>query len=108
MNSELSRLSDLNIEDDILRADFYLRIMRYIKSPEATGIKHTIALDEPYRHDLVSYRIYKTVDLRWLVGLVCGVDDEAQPLEQGETYLFPSLIYVRREMRAFLDEMGLS
>ncbi|MEC6832975.1 hypothetical protein VXS06_14505 [Photobacterium toruni] len=108
MNNDLSRLSDLNIKDDILRADFYLIILRYMNSPDATGIAHTIALDEAQRQDLVSYRIYKTPDLRWLVGLICGVDDESAPLEVGETYLFPSSMFIRREMRAFLNDQGLN
>ena len=108
ISNELSRLSDFNIKDDILRADFYLRIVRHINSANFSGVSYTISLDEAYRPDLVSYRLFKTADLRWLVGLVCGVDDEAEPLEVGSTYVFPNAVFIRREMRKFLNEMGLN
>ena len=107
MNSDLPRLSDFNITDDILRADFYLRIMRYIGSTDFSGVSYTITLDEQYRHDLVSYRLFGKTELRWLVGLICEVEDESDPLEVGQSYIFPSAVFVRRCMREFLNDMGL-
>ncbi|HIF9321694.1 hypothetical protein ACWU37_21250 (plasmid) [Photobacterium damselae subsp. damselae] len=105
MANDIPRLSDFNIEDDILRADFYRLILNEINKPDSTGIKHTITIDEAYRQDLVSNRIYNTPNLRWIVGLITGVEDEADPLPIGETFKFPSAMYVRREMRKFIDEV---
>lgn len=102
----LSRLSDLNIEDDILRADFYQRILTYIKEPDADVHPRDIRPDEEWRMDLVAYRLYRTAELRWIVSLICGVEDEADPLPVGETFFFPTSAWIRREMRQFLDEVS--
>lgn len=102
----ISRLSDQNIEDVILRADFYQRILNYIKSPDADVRARRIRPDEEWRVDLLSYRLYRTDELRWLVSLICGVEDEADPLPVGEEFLFPPSAWIRREMRRFIDEVS--
>ncbi|MDW2193016.1 hypothetical protein [Vibrio sp. 1641] len=106
--SKLSRLSAENIEDDILRAHFFAIVMEYVNRSGNTDLfEYTIRLDEVYRADLVSYRAYATVELDWLVSLVCDVDDPTNPLPVGETIKLPPASWVRRSMRQFMDEMGL-
>lgn len=105
--SELSRLSDLNIEDDILRASYYQRVTQYLDSPSSSLTDYDLKIDEEYRPDLVSYRFYGTVELSWLVCLVCEVDDAADPLPVGETIYLPDAAWIRRSMRQFMDELGL-
>lgn len=84
--SKLSRLSAEHIEDDILRAHFFAIVMEYVNRSGNTDLfEYTIRLDEVYRADLVSYRAYATVELDWLVSLVCDVDDPMNPLPVGET-----------------------
>lgn len=103
----LSRFSDQNIDDDVLRGVFYNRILAYVADPTAQVTKHDIKHDEEYRPDLVSYRLYNTPDLRWLVLLMCDVQDEADPLPVAETVSFPSSVWVRQAMRDFISEMGI-
>lgn len=104
MMNNIGRLSDLNIVDDIIRADFYQHVVAHIQNPTADTITYTIRIDEEYRHDLVAYRVYAGItELRWIVGLVCGVDDEAEPLPVGETFNFPTPVWIRREMRSFIE-----
>jgi hypothetical protein len=104
----LSRLSDLNIEDVILRASFYRRVIDYVESPLSEDLTtYTLKPDETYRPDLVSFRAFSTKELAWLVALVCDCDDMANPLPIGEQITLPSAVWVRRELRAFMDEMGL-
>lgn len=106
MMNKLSRLSDLNIEDDILRADFYQIIIKYLSNSNRIVKAKVINPDEEWRHDLVSFRVYGTPDLRWMVGLICGVEDEAKPLPVGDLFYFPAATYIRREMRRFIDEVS--
>ncbi|WP_413113425.1 hypothetical protein [Thaumasiovibrio sp. DFM-14] len=103
--AELSRLSDLNIDDDILRAELYHRISRYIANPSNSVLVHFVAIDETYRPDLVSYRLYGTPELRWLVSLVCDVDDEAAALPVGEEIRLPPAAWLRTEIRRYSDEL---
>ncbi|WP_318491929.1 hypothetical protein [Photobacterium leiognathi] len=105
--AKIPRLSELNIEDDVLRGVFYGRVMDYINDPESPYMSVTIRPNEEYRPDLVSYRVYGTVELRWLVGLMCAISDEAEPLPVGESFKFPDSLWIRQAMRQFLDDMGL-
>ncbi|HIF9347087.1 TPA: hypothetical protein ACX6RX_003198 [Photobacterium damselae] len=99
----LSRLSDLNIDDDILRADFYRIIISYINSPTSNLFTYTIKIDEEYRPDLAAYRAFGSEELRWLITLVCGIDDEAMPLPIGDTFSFPPVTWIRQQMRRFIE-----
>lgn len=104
--NKLPRLSDMNIKDDVIRASFYRRIIEYIRQPKAEITPYTIKPDEEYRPDLVAWRAFRTVELKWLVLLVADIDDEAEPLPVGSVLYFPSPQFVRQEMRRFLDEIG--
>ncbi|HHY0551852.1 TPA: hypothetical protein ACVU5P_004171 [Vibrio parahaemolyticus] len=104
----LSRLSDLNISDPILRGHFYLRILDYIKKGSSELISYTIKTDEEYRYDLASQRVFGTHSLAWLVALVAGNVDMSDALPVGETLKFPSAAWIRQDMRDFIDEMGIS
>ncbi|UTZ44581.1 hypothetical protein [Vibrio campbellii] len=106
--SNLSRLSDQNITDPILRARYYQRVIEYIDSPEADLKPYTFKPDEEYRPDLAAYRALGSADLDWLVALVCEVDDVANPLPVGLEYELPQAGWIRISMRAFMDEFGLS
>lgn len=106
--SNLSRLSDLNISDPIIRSHYYQRIIQYIESPDAELTPYTIKTDEEYRPDLAAYRALGSAELDWLVALVCEVDDVANPLPVGLEFDFPMAGWVRISMREFMDEFGLS
>lgn len=105
--SDLSRLSDQNIEDDLLRANFYHLILEYLDDNSADVVTYTIKTDEEYRPDLASYRAFGTSDLDWLVLLVCEMDDPAEALPVGDEIYMPPAAWVRRAMRSFMDDMGL-
>ena len=107
MPDELSRLSDLNIEDPILRAHYYQRIIEHIESPSSDLKVHEIKINEEYRPDLVASRAFGSKELAWLVGLCCDVEDPMDPLPVGEKIYMPQASWVRRSMRQFMDEMGL-
>ncbi|EGQ7810299.1 baseplate protein [Vibrio parahaemolyticus] len=104
----LSRLSDLNITDPILRGHFYLRIMEYVKKGSSELTSYTIKIDEEYRYDLASQRAFGTPSLDWLIALVAGNIDMSYPLPLGETLKFPTPAWIRQDMRDFMDEMGIT
>lgn len=103
----ISRLSDLNIEDDILRAIYYRRVLSYVATIGADLFPYTIKIDEEYRADLVAYRSYGNSELRWVITLLTDIDDEANSLPVGDEIFLPTASWLRRDMRQFMDEMGL-
>lgn len=105
--SELSRLSDRNIEDPILRASYYRLVLDYLNSKNAETIAYTIKMDEEFRADLASYRCYSTSELEWLFYLVCETVDPVDGIPVGETLTLPTASWVRRSMRQFMDESGI-
>jgi hypothetical protein len=105
--SSLSRLSDKNIADPILRAHYYQIVIEYIYLSDSDLVEYTIKPDEQYRPDLAAYRALGSSELAWLVALVCEVDDVADPLPVGAECEFPHAGWVRTSMREFMDEFGL-
>jgi hypothetical protein len=100
-----SRLSDMSIEDDVERVTLYKQILSYLSNADNSDsiIKYEIKVDEETRPDLLSYRVYSTPDLRWLVMLVAGNDDEFAVIPAGFYIYLPPLSAVRsiiREVRA--------
>lgn len=103
----LPRLSDLNIDDPILRAHYYKIVTAYIDASDSDLATYEIKLDEEYRPDLVAYRALGTHDLAWLVSLACDVTDQAESLPVGEVVYLPYPVWIRRSMREFMDIYGV-
>lgn len=101
----VSRVSDLRIEDDITRVDLYQKIFDYLNDNANRDllVAYEVKADELTRADLTSQRIFGTVELQWLVLLVCGIDDELDGLPVGYTILLPSMAVVRRFVRSIVD-----
>jgi hypothetical protein len=93
----LSRLSDQNIDDPIIRSVMYRELL---VSDKTDWVSHAIAVDEEYRPDLVSHRIYKTVDCRWVVLLIAGLTDELEALPVGVTSSYPPSYLIRKYIKA--------
>lgn len=107
MSSDIPRLSDQNITDDIMRSHFYSVITDYLSDTDAELSDYTIKTDEAYRPDLASYRHYGTKELDWLIMLVSDVIDPADPLTIGEKLSLPTSSWVRRTMRQFMNDYGI-
>lgn len=105
---KLSRLSDRNIKDPIIRAIFYQRILEHVNKGSSDLVTYTIKIDEEYRYDLASMRAFSTVDLDWLIALVAGNIDMSYPLPIGEPLKLPTASWIRQAMRDFIDEMRLT
>lgn len=102
-----SRLSDMSIEDDIIRAELYKRILDYLN--DANNNAHIryyeIKPDEETRPDLVSQRHYGTQELAWLISLASGLDDPCEPLMIGCEIDLPPQSVVRSMIRE-VKEIG--
>lgn len=94
----LSRLSDLNISDPIIRNAMYRELMA---SDKEDWVTRSIAVDEEYRPDLVSYRIYKTPVCRWVVLLMAGLTDELEALPVGSSLTYPPAHVIRKQIKSF-------
>lgn len=96
-----SRLSDMSIQDDIIRAELYKRILDYLNDPKnhAHIRYYEIKPDEETRPDLVSQRHYGTHELSWLISLVSGLDDSCEPMMVGYEIDLPPQSVVRTMIR---------
>lgn len=100
---QLSRLSDLQIEDDVIRAYLYREILSAVADGSVASFPYEIKMDEAYRPDLVSFRVYGHTELRWLVCLLCSVEDEEEPLPVSSVVLFPNQTYIRDRIRHYAE-----
>ncbi|WP_254446386.1 hypothetical protein [Pantoea sp. CCBC3-3-1] len=99
--SDISRLDDRNIEDPIIRAYMRQSIMNKSQSYDSDLLVYDIQPDEIYRPELIAYRIWGTGELRWVITLVCGLEDESEPMSEGEELTVPSLSWIREQINAF-------
>jgi hypothetical protein len=97
----LSRLSDEQIADVIIRAYLYKDILSALRDNTIESTPYEIKQDERFRPDLVSQRVYGSTAARWLVKLLCNIEDEEQPLPVGSVIRFPPVGYVRERIRHF-------
>lgn len=103
----VSRISDEQVTDLVIRAYLYRHIIRALSRGEVDTQAYEIKHDEKYRPDLVSYRVYGTTEARWLVKLLCGIEDEETALPIGTVVRFPPVGFVRERIRHFADGGGL-
>lgn len=106
--TQLSRLSDMQIEDDVIRSMLYSDVLAHCREEgEADVLTHDVLLDEVYRPDLVAYRVYGNPVMRWAVSLVADVEDESEPLPVGVALRLPSAAWVRERIRHYMDGGGI-
>ncbi|MDH0348188.1 MULTISPECIES: hypothetical protein [Aeromonas] len=106
--TELSRLSALNIEDDILRSYLFAAVRDYIADESNDQVlEYEVRLDEIYRRDLAAYRVYGNADLRWVFSVSADVEDEADPLPEGAILRLPPAAWIRETIRHFSEGGGL-
>lgn len=104
----LSRLSCLNIDDDILRSYLFADVIEYSQDETNTdAILYEIKPNDQYRPDLASFMAYGTVDLRWVISVVADVEDEADPLPVGTVLRLPPAAWVRERIRYHQEEGDL-
>ncbi|MDC5753602.1 hypothetical protein [Vibrio europaeus] len=101
------RLSDLSIDDHIWRVKLYRKIREYIRLGKNLSY-YEVKEDEKTRPDLLAYRVYGYVDLRWLVVLVANNDDEFSPLPVGYRLSFPPIQVIRTFIREVREEYASS
>lgn len=107
-SASLPRLSDLQIEDDVLRAMLYSDVLALVAEPGQSDVfQYDILLDEEYRPDLTAYRAYGSTVMRWVISLVADIEDEADPLPVGEVLRLPSPAWVRERIRHYTDGGGI-
>ena len=93
--AKLSRLSPYNIESPLIRAELY----KEIRKGEDGWESYVVSPDEILRPELISYRKYRTDELKWVVLVVTGLDDYREALVSGESIDLPPVAWVRRRIR---------
>lgn len=96
-----SNLDDRQVSDPIIRAYMRKVVLSMCNSYDDNLTQHYVTADEVYRPDLVSYRVYGTAELRWVVSLAGGIEDEAEGLAEGELLKLPPAAWIREQIRKF-------
>ncbi len=100
----MSRLNPVDmIPDDMRRTELYRRILAYLSDNTNDVKSYEVRADEQRRVDLCSYRIYGTIDLQWVIMLVCEMDDSLAGLPVGFTIKVPPIGYLQRLIREVRD-----
>lgn len=96
------RLDELRIEDPIIRSYLRREVIKKIGDFSEDEITpYDINVDEEYRPDLLSFRVYETESLRWLPSLLCKTDGETDPLPVGEIIRLPSAKWISERIRHY-------
>lgn len=104
----LSRYDDRNIADPILRAELRKEVLAMCESNDQNLTNYYVLPDEEYRPDLLAFRVWGTEDLRWVVTLASGNEDESQPMVIGRKLKLPPAAWIREMIRHFQYDGGLS
>ncbi|EIA0033893.1 hypothetical protein K6Z85_004474 [Salmonella enterica] len=97
----LSRYDDRNITDPILRAELRKEVLAMCESNDQNLTNYYVLPDEEYRPDLLAFRVWGTEDLRWVVTLASGNEDESQPMVIGRKLKLPPAAWIREMIRHF-------
>ncbi|MDW2094026.1 hypothetical protein R8O05_21070 [Vibrio sp. 1865] len=95
--TQLSRLSPLNIQDELIRARFY----RELRDGLFEWEEWEVSIDEIRMPELVSLRYYGTESLKKIVAVSAGLDDMREYLEAGSLIRLPTIKWVRTRIRYY-------
>lgn len=96
-----SRLDDRYVCDDILRAMLHQELLLRVQVYREDNFEYTIKLDEVYRSDLAAFRAYGNADLRWVLRLVAGHENEMEKMPVGTTFTLPDQAWIRNRIREY-------
>lgn len=101
----LSRYDDRNVSDPVLRALLRQEVMKKCESNDQNLYVHYVRPDEQYRPELLAYRLYSGIhQLRWVVTLAAGLEDESEPMTIGQKLTLPPAVWIREMIRHFEND----
>ncbi|MEB5557071.1 hypothetical protein GOP97_14990 [Vibrio cholerae] len=89
--TKLSRLSPLNIKDDLVRARFY----RELRNGQFEYEEWEVSIDEVAMPELISLRYYGTEKLKKIVAICAELDDLREFIEAGSLIRLPTVKWIR-------------
>jgi hypothetical protein len=100
----ISRLSPENIVDELRRVPLYREIR------ERQGVatiddwtEYEVQPNEELSADLISYNVYKTAELKWLILIAAKLDDMRGRIVAGTILVLPSKAWVRNRIKHYTD-----
>ncbi|WP_277268301.1 hypothetical protein [Pantoea septica] len=100
----LSRYDDRNISDPVLRALLRQEVMKKCESSDQNLYVRYVRPDEAYRPDLLAYRLWGVHELRWVVTLAAGLEDESEAMTIGQKLYLPPAVWIREMIRHFEND----
>ena len=93
----LPRLIDLNISqtDPLKLAPFY----RELRQPQSDWMEVTVLPLEAKRMDLLAYRVYGDGDLRYVLSVILGLDNQLDAVRPGPVVQVPPEHWLRERIR---------
>ncbi|MBT2909699.1 hypothetical protein PL84_03765 [Vibrio anguillarum] len=95
--TQLSRLSPLNIQDELIRTRFYRELRNGLFEWE----EWEVSLDEIRMPELISLRYYGTDSLKKIVSVCAGLDDMRDSIDAGSLIRLPTIKWVRTRIRYY-------
>ena len=94
---KLSRLSPLNIQDELIRSLFY----KELRQGASDWDEWEVSVDEIKMPELIALRYYGTTEMKAIVAICAGLDDMRDDLQSGSLIRLPSIKWVRTRIRYY-------
>ncbi|MCD9517054.1 hypothetical protein [Photobacterium carnosum] len=96
-DAKLSRLSPLNIQDELIRASFYKELQKGASDWD----EWEVSVDEIQMPELIALRYYGTTEMKGIVAICAGLDDMRGDLLSGSLIRLPNIKWVRTRIRYY-------
>lgn len=101
------RLSPLNIDDPLLRAELFREIRQAQENPSKLDGdywgSYTIQVADVLFPELVAYKIYGLDTLKWVITVATGLDDTRDKMEAGTVIYVPTAAYLRERIKHYTE-----
>lgn len=95
--ASLSRLSPLNIQDELVRSLFYKELRQGMPDWD----EWEVSIDEIKMPELIALRYYGSTEMKRIVAVCAGLDDMRESLQSGSLIKLPTVKWVRTRIRYY-------
>lgn len=103
----LSRLSPLNIEDVLVRAELYREIRGAQAEDYADWREYEVQPADRLMPELIALKVWGLDTLKWVVCVAAGLDNMREPLEVGTILKLPQTSWLRERIKFYMAFEGV-
>ena len=109
IDSSGNLLSPLNIQDPLLRAEFFREIrlaQTDSKYRDSEWQAYTIQPADILSPELIAWKVLQVDTVKWLVLIACSLDDSRERMNAGDVIYIPSTYWIRERIRYYCELEG--